>query len=40
MRLEGIVAKRRDRSYQSGRCADRINVRNPTAPAATRIIEW
>jgi bifunctional non-homologous end joining protein LigD len=35
---EGIVAKRRDR--RSGRCADWIKVRNPSAPAATRIMEW
>ena len=37
---EGIVAKRRDRPYRSGRCADWIKVRNPSAPAATRIMEW
>ena len=38
--LEGIVAKRRDRPYRSGRCADWIKIKNPDAPAATRIIEW
>jgi bifunctional non-homologous end joining protein LigD len=37
---EGIVAKRRDRPYRSGRCADWVKVRNPLAPAATRIMEW
>jgi bifunctional non-homologous end joining protein LigD len=37
---EGIVAKRRDRPYQSGRCSDWVKVRNPAAPAATRIMEW
>jgi bifunctional non-homologous end joining protein LigD len=37
---EGIVAKRRDRAYRSGRCADWIKVKNPDAPAATRIMEW
>jgi ATP-dependent DNA ligase len=37
--LEGIVSKRRDRHYRSGRSADWIKVKNPAAPAATRIIE-
>jgi bifunctional non-homologous end joining protein LigD len=36
---EGIVAKRRDRPYRSGRCADWVKVKNPEAPAATRVIE-
>ena len=36
---EGIVAKRRDRPYSSGRCTDWIKVKNPNAPAATRVIE-
>jgi bifunctional non-homologous end joining protein LigD len=40
MGLEGIVAKRRDRPYRSGRCADWVKVKNPDAPAATRIMEW
>jgi bifunctional non-homologous end joining protein LigD len=40
MGLEGIVAKRRDRPYRSGRSADWIKVKNPDAPAATRILEW
>ena len=37
--LEGIIAKRRDRPYQSGRCSDWVKVKNPDAPAATRVIE-
>lgn len=37
--LEGIVAKRWDRPYKSGRSADWIKVKNPSAPAATRIME-
>jgi len=37
---EGIVAKRRDRPYRSGRCADWVKVKNPEAPAAMRIMEW
>jgi bifunctional non-homologous end joining protein LigD len=40
MGLEGIVAKRRDRPYRSGRCADWVKVRNPESPAAMRIMEW
>jgi bifunctional non-homologous end joining protein LigD len=40
MGLEGIVAKRRDRPYRSGRSPDWIKVKNPDAPAATRIMEW
>ena len=39
MGLEGIVAKRRDRPYGSGRSPDWIKVKNPDAPAATRIME-
>jgi bifunctional non-homologous end joining protein LigD len=37
--LEGIVAKRRDRPYRSGRSTDWIKIRNPNAPAVTRLIE-
>jgi bifunctional non-homologous end joining protein LigD len=40
MGLEGIVSKRRDRPYRSGRSTDWIKVKNPDAPAATRILEW
>jgi bifunctional non-homologous end joining protein LigD len=39
MGLEGIVAKRRDRPYRSGRSPDWIKVKNSDAPAATRVIE-
>jgi bifunctional non-homologous end joining protein LigD len=37
--LEGIVSKRVDRPYRSGRSADWIKVKNPEAPAASRVIE-
>jgi ATP-dependent DNA ligase len=43
MGLEGIVAKRRDRPYRSGRSPDWIKVRNPYAPAANRLpsaVDW
>jgi hypothetical protein len=40
MGLEGIVAKRRDRPYRSGRSPDWIKVKNPDAPAASRVMEW
>jgi len=40
MGLEGIVAKRRDKSYRSGRSPDWIKVKNQDAPAASRIMEW
>jgi bifunctional non-homologous end joining protein LigD len=39
MGLEGIVAKRRDRHYHSGKSTDWLKVRNPSAPAAARVIE-
>jgi bifunctional non-homologous end joining protein LigD len=39
MGLEGIVAKRRDRPYGSGRSPDWIKVKNPDAPATSRVIE-
>jgi bifunctional non-homologous end joining protein LigD len=38
--LEGIVAKRRDRPYRSGRSPDWIKVKNPDAPAAIRVLEF
>jgi bifunctional non-homologous end joining protein LigD len=38
--LEGIVAKRRDKPYRSGRCGDWVEVKNPDAPAAMRVMEW
>jgi bifunctional non-homologous end joining protein LigD len=37
--LEGIVTKRRDEPYRSGRTTDRIKVKNPSALAFTRISE-
>ena len=37
--LEGVVSKRRDRPYQSGRSPDWIKVKNPDAPAVTRLLE-
>ena len=37
--LEGIVSKRRDVPYRSGRSPDWVKVKNPDAPAATRLIE-
>jgi bifunctional non-homologous end joining protein LigD len=40
MGLEGIVAKRRDKPYRSGRSPDWNKVKNPDAPAASRILEW
>jgi bifunctional non-homologous end joining protein LigD len=38
MGLEGIVAKRRDRPYRSGRTTDWIKVRNSAAAAVTRLL--
>jgi ATP-dependent DNA ligase len=42
MGLEGIVAKRRDRPYRSGRCADWIKVKNRAHPSFARaeLIVW
>jgi bifunctional non-homologous end joining protein LigD len=39
MGLEGIVTKRRDRPYRSGHCGDWLKIKNPAAPAASRLIE-
>ena len=39
MGLEGIVAKRRDKPYRSGRSPYWVKVKNSDAPAATRLIE-
>ena len=36
----GIVAKRRDRPYRSGRSPDWVKVKNPDATAATRTLDW
>ena len=37
MGLEGIVAKRIDMPYRSGRSKCWVKARNPKAPAASRI---
>ena len=37
MGLEGIVSKRRDFPYRSGRCKAWIKVKNPSSPAMMRI---
>ena len=36
MGLEGIVAKRRDSRYQSGRCREWVKIKNPAHPAIER----
>jgi ATP-dependent DNA ligase len=36
MGLEGIVAKRRDGRYRSGRCREWIKIKNPAHPAIER----
>jgi ATP-dependent DNA ligase len=36
MGLEVIVAKRRDSRYRSGRCRDRIKIKNMAHPAIER----
>jgi hypothetical protein len=37
--LEGIVSKRRDLPYRSGRVKCWLKVKNPASPAALRIME-
>jgi bifunctional non-homologous end joining protein LigD len=37
--LEGIVSKRRDLPYRSGRVKSWIKVKNPASPAMLRIVE-
>jgi bifunctional non-homologous end joining protein LigD len=37
MGLEGIVSKRRDFHYRSGRCKSWVKIKNPTSPAVIRI---
>jgi ATP-dependent DNA ligase len=37
MGLEGIVSKRRDLPYRSGRCKSWVKVKNPASAAALRI---
>src|SRR5262245_55454056 len=36
MGLEGIVSKRKDSTYRSGRSPDWLKMKNPTAPAVKR----
>jgi bifunctional non-homologous end joining protein LigD len=37
--LEGIVSKRRDRPYQSGRSKSWLKIKNPESPAMLRLLE-
>ena len=37
--LEGIVTKRRDKPNRSGLTAEWVKIKNPNAPAATRIVD-
>ena len=37
LRLEGIVSKRRDLPYRSGRCRAWIKIKNPASPAVLRV---
>jgi ATP-dependent DNA ligase len=37
--LEGIVSKRKDSAYRSGRSPDWLKKKNPDAPAVTREAE-
>ena len=39
MGLEGIVSKRKDSPYRSGRSPDWLKMKNPNAPAVTREAE-
>jgi len=39
LKFEGIVSKRKDLGYRSGRSKRWLKVKNPTSPAAMRIIE-
>jgi bifunctional non-homologous end joining protein LigD len=39
MGLEGIVSKRRDSAYKSGRSPHWLKIKNPDAPAVRRIEE-
>jgi ATP-dependent DNA ligase len=36
MGLEGIVSKRKDSAYRSGRSSDWLKMKNPSAPAVRR----
>jgi bifunctional non-homologous end joining protein LigD len=37
LNLEGVVSKRRDMPYRSGRVKSWLKVKNPKSPAALRI---
>ena len=37
MGLEGIVSKRLDSRYRSGRCKSWVKVKNPKAPSVLRV---
>ena len=37
--VEGIVSKRRDLPYRSGRSKCWLKIKNPTAPAVLRLID-
>jgi hypothetical protein len=39
MGLEGIVSKRKDSPYRSGRSPDWLKMKNPEAPAVKREVE-
>jgi bifunctional non-homologous end joining protein LigD len=39
MGLEGIVSKRRDSSYESGRTKTWLKIKNPDSPAARRLVD-
>ena len=39
MGLEGIVSKRKDSAYRSGRSPDWLKMKNPEAPAVKREAE-
>jgi ATP-dependent DNA ligase len=39
LKLEGIVSKRKDLGYRSGRSKISLKMKNPASPAALRIIE-
>jgi ATP-dependent DNA ligase len=39
MGLEGLVSKRRDMPYRSGRVRSWVKINNPASPAVLRIVE-
>jgi bifunctional non-homologous end joining protein LigD len=40
MGLEGIVSKRRDFPYRSGRCKSWVKIKNPASAAVLRVQDW